>query len=198
MEGNNGEQLEDRVANEIDHSSRFVTDTSFPTSSEAIAWAKSVAIQNGFQLTISSHKHGGKQKLIRCSRGERYRGGKKIVEESLRRKSKSKACGCKFQLRVVQSYDCSSWSIVVKEGMHSHAVYPEGHRLSIGLSPASKQIVRDMSLAKAKPSAILASIREKNPVDNPTIKHVYNYRNQLRNDGLEGRDVTTLNHTSMS
>ncbi|XP_065850051.1 protein FAR-RED ELONGATED HYPOCOTYL 3-like isoform X1 [Euphorbia lathyris] len=60
-----------------------------------------------------------------------------------------------------------------------------------GLSIASKLIVRDMSSAQAKPCAILAVVKEKHPKDNPTIKHVYNYRDKMRKDGFEGRDLAS-------
>ncbi|XP_050229474.1 uncharacterized protein LOC126678623 [Mercurialis annua] len=75
--------------------------------------------------------------------------------------------------------------------MHNHdlAVYHEGYRQISGLSPASKLIVQNMSVAQVKPCAILASLLEKNPSDNPTRRQVYNYRDSMRRSSFEGSDV---------
>ncbi|XP_065871857.1 PKS-NRPS hybrid synthetase cheA-like [Euphorbia lathyris] len=188
--------IEDWNPDNIDYSSRFITDTVFPSSQDAIDWAKKIAIQNGFELVISSHKNGGKQKLLRCSRGERYRGVVKNDEDPAIRKSKTKACRCKFQIKAYQHADLSGWGIKAKAGltgMHNHTMrmYPEGSRQMSGLSIASKQIVRDMSSAQAKPCAILAAVKEKHPEDNSVIKHIYNYRDKMRRDAFEGRDLAS-------
>ncbi|XP_065850211.1 protein FAR1-RELATED SEQUENCE 5-like [Euphorbia lathyris] len=182
------------VGDGIDYSPYFITSTVFQTNVEAIQWAKNIAIKNGFEIVISSHKHGGKQTLLRCSRGERYRGLPIPLEDGLSRKTKTKACGCPFRLKVRQLQDFSGWQIVANAGeqsTHNHEmiVYAEGHRQISGLSPAAKLIVRDMSSYQAKPCAIMTALRTKHPEDNPTIKHVYNYRDRLRKDGFEGRDM---------
>ncbi|XP_065854893.1 uncharacterized protein [Euphorbia lathyris] len=78
--------LENEYDDGIDYSVHFQTDIVFPTSSDAIVWAKSIAIANGFELVISSFKHGGKQKLLKCSRGQRYRGVMQIAEDCLKRR----------------------------------------------------------------------------------------------------------------
>ncbi|XP_050233418.1 uncharacterized protein LOC126681905 [Mercurialis annua] len=68
-------------------------------------------------------------------------------------------------------------------------MYPKGYQQMSGLSPASKLIVQDISEAQAKPCAILASLQEKNPSDNPIRRQVYNYIDSLRRSLFEGRDV---------
>ncbi|XP_065861098.1 protein FAR1-RELATED SEQUENCE 5-like [Euphorbia lathyris] len=76
-------------------------------------------------------------------------------------------------------------------GQHCHqlAVYRQGYRQMSGLSPASKKLVREMSSAQAKPCAIFAAIKEKHPEDCPTQRHIYNYREKIRTESFEGRDV---------
>ncbi|XP_065879243.1 uncharacterized protein [Euphorbia lathyris] len=58
-----------------------------------------------------------------------------------------------------------------------------------GLSSASKKLVREMSSAQAKPCAIFVAIKEKHPEDCPTQRHIYNYREKIRTESFEGRDV---------
>ncbi|XP_050210045.1 PKS-NRPS hybrid synthetase cheA-like [Mercurialis annua] len=175
----------------VDYSGQFNPGIKFKSDVEAIQWAKRVAIHIGFELVISSHKNGGTRKLLKCSRGERYRG---LINSKLfkRKNTKTKACKCPFAIMV--QLKGVEWKVVAKSGstsMHNHdlIVYPEGHRQMSGLSPASKQIVRDMSTAQAKPCAIWASLQEKNPSNNPTRRQIYNYRDNLRRSGFEGRDV---------
>ncbi|CAA0813297.1 Unknown protein, partial [Striga hermonthica] len=82
-------------------------------------------------------------------------------------------------------------NLVELKGFHNHAltVYPEDHRQISRLNDSSKEIIRDMSDAQAKPAAILAAIQEKNPVDNATCQQVYNYKAQLAKRPSGGRDV---------
>ncbi|XP_065854751.1 uncharacterized protein [Euphorbia lathyris] len=58
-----------------------------------------------------------------------------------------------------------------------------------GLSPGSKKLVREMSSAQAAPCAIFAAIKEKHSEDCPTQRHIYNYREKIRTESFEGRDV---------
>ncbi|XP_050207574.1 uncharacterized protein LOC126656996 [Mercurialis annua] len=170
----------------------FFYENGFESDTEAINWAKGIAIRIGFELVISSHKKGGLVKLLRCCRGERYRGSHTDLDSFARKNTKTKACQCPF--RIVVKFINGTWTVLAKSGissMHNHAlaVYPEGHRQMSGLSAAAKMIVRDMSAAQAKPCAILAAVQEKFPSDNPTRRQVYNYRDNLRKSSFEDRDM---------
>ncbi|OMO84172.1 Transposase, MuDR, plant [Corchorus capsularis] len=57
-------ELEDFGGDSVDYSPLFVTDQTFETDSKAIDWAKHIAIRNGFELTISSQKDGGRKKIL--------------------------------------------------------------------------------------------------------------------------------------
>ncbi|KAL2940427.1 Protein FAR1-RELATED SEQUENCE 5 [Bienertia sinuspersici] len=75
-------------------------------------------------------------------------------------------------LLVAERKDRSGFFIAVKageHGKHDHelVVYSEGHRQISGLSPESKQLF---------------------PADNPTVRHVYNYRDKIRRERLDGRN----------
>ncbi|CAA0833034.1 Unknown protein, partial [Striga hermonthica] len=80
-----------------------------------------------------------------------------------------------------------------QKGYHNHpmTLYPEGHRQFSGLSDSSRQIVRDITGAQARPAVILAAIQDQNPSDDATRQQVYNNRSKLRSESLEGRDVTS-------
>ncbi|XP_021772625.1 uncharacterized protein LOC110736649 [Chenopodium quinoa] len=67
--------------------------------------------------------------------------------------------------------------------------YPEGHRKISGLSPNAKQVVRDMTKSKVAPRNIMASIAEQFPADHPNIRHIYNCRNDFREEMSDGRGV---------
>ncbi|KAL2934017.1 Protein FAR1-RELATED SEQUENCE 5, partial [Bienertia sinuspersici] len=87
----------------------------------------------------------------------------------------------------------SGFFIAVKageHGKHNHelVVYLEGHRQISGLSPESKQLVLEMSDAQTKPSQIVVALQQKFPADNPTVRHVYNYRDKIRREWLDGRN----------
>ncbi|CAA0810224.1 Unknown protein, partial [Striga hermonthica] len=192
------EPLEDFGGDGEDYRCCFATDDLFDTPEKAIEWAKAIAKIWGFFFVISRHNKDGTVRTLRCDRGERHRGkaGKlgNLVNTVLRR-SKTKYTGCLFQINVKKDALSKKWCILLpledEKGFHNHAltVYPEGHRQISRLSDSSKEIIRDMSGAQARPAAILAAIQEKNPVDNATCQQVYNYKAQLRKDSMGGRDI---------
>ncbi|KAL6558823.1 hypothetical protein OROMI_019173 [Orobanche minor] len=194
-----GHLLEEFEGDGVDYSGYFINDDIFATDTDAIDWAKKIALQIGFELIISSYKNKGKTKLLRCNRGERYRGVLRDLDAAARKHTKTKACKCTFQIKTEQLHDLSGWIILPmsgSKGMHNHSLiaYPESHRQMSGLSKSAKQVVREMSAAQAKPCAILAAIQNKFPEDNPTRRHIYNYRDQLRRHDSEERDVVGQFH----
>ncbi|XP_065847430.1 uncharacterized protein [Euphorbia lathyris] len=190
--------LEDFGGNGVDYSAQFFPEQTVETYHEAVNWAKQTAIELGFELTTASHKTGGKLRwiLVKCARGIKNTRRKKDMdmEEVIRRNTKTKYCGCKFQIKVLEIVELGGWvvnGIAGERGQHNHplVVYRQGYRQMSGLSPASKKIVRQMSAAQAKSCAIFATIKEKHPEDCPTQRHVYNYREKIRTESFEGRDV---------
>ncbi|CAA0806446.1 Uncharacterized mitochondrial protein AtMg00300, partial [Striga hermonthica] len=136
--------------------------------------------------------------IIHTDIWERYKGTAGKVGnfvKAVMRKSKTKATGCPFMIKVKLDATSQKFCISVplddEKGTHNHAfaVNPEGQRQMRGLSDPSREIVRDMSSAQATPAVILAAIQEKHPVDNATIRQVYNHKAKLWKENLEGRDV---------
>ncbi|XP_065855779.1 uncharacterized protein [Euphorbia lathyris] len=184
--------------NGIDYSSQFFSKQTFQTYHEAVNWAEQTAIGIGFELTTTSHKTGRKSKriLVKCARGVKNYKRKKDVDMDviLRKNTKTKYCGCKFQIKVMEIGELGGWvvnGIPGDRGQHCPqlAVYRQGYRQMSGLSPASKKLVREMSSAQAKPCAIFAAIKEKHLEDCPTQRHIYNYWEKIRTESFEGRDV---------
>ncbi|KAL2927352.1 hypothetical protein RDABS01_006968 [Bienertia sinuspersici] len=96
-------------------------------------------------------------------------------------------------VQVAERKDRSGFFIAVKageHGKHNHelVVHSEGHRQISGLNPESKQLVREMSDAQTKPAQIVVALQQKFPADNPTVRHVYNYRDKIRREQLDGRN----------
>ncbi|KAL6585753.1 hypothetical protein OROMI_002397 [Orobanche minor] len=84
--------LEEFEGDGVDYSGYFINDHIFDTDTNAIDWAKKIALQIGFELIISSYKNKGKTKLLRCNRGERYRGVLRDLDAAARKHTKTKAC----------------------------------------------------------------------------------------------------------
>ncbi|KAL2925148.1 Protein FAR1-RELATED SEQUENCE 5 [Bienertia sinuspersici] len=83
-----------------------------------------------------------------------------------------RGAGCKFVIKVAERKDRSGFFIVVTAKEHEKhnnelVAYPEGHWQISGLSLEAKQLF---------------------PTDNPTVRHVYNYRDNIRRERLDGRN----------
>ncbi|XP_065854731.1 subtilisin-like protease SBT5.3 [Euphorbia lathyris] len=113
--------------NDIDYSSQFFPQQTFQTYHEAVNWAKQTAIGIDFELTTASHKTGGKSKwiLVKCARGiKNYRRKRDMDTDAiLRRDTKTKYCGCKFQIKVLKIAELGGWvvnGIAGDRGQHCH------------------------------------------------------------------------------
>ncbi|XP_021858368.1 uncharacterized protein [Spinacia oleracea] len=175
-----------------DYSDHFVTNDIFPSFEEAAEWAKQVAIGLGFLLTKMSYKQfkdGRGYRYLKCDRGRRK--SARDMEAAERLDTKTKACGCKFEVKCVQRMDFA-WQIVKREGHgthnHSLVVYEEGHRGISGLSPGAKNLIHQMNNAHAKPKVIMSAVQTEYPDDHPNMRHIYNYNDKIRRDAHERRN----------
>ncbi|KAL2929185.1 hypothetical protein RDABS01_034596, partial [Bienertia sinuspersici] len=170
----------------VDYSPHFLHSDDFPSFDAAVTWATETAIRHGFLLVIASYapqRDGRSDRYLRCDC--RVPKSPRDFSGAVRLNTKRKGVGCKFVIKVVERKDRSGFFIAVKageHGKHNHelVVYPEGHRQISGLSLELKQLVREMSDAQTKPAQI----------DNPTVRHVYNYRDKIRQERLDGRHPT--------
>ncbi|CAA0841377.1 Unknown protein, partial [Striga hermonthica] len=193
------QRIRDSTGDNVDYWIFFRTDEIFDSLEKAVNYAVGMATICGFALIISKHSKGGTLRILKCNRGERYRGNKiaNLINTVLR-KSKTKFTGCLFEIKLKKVAGTKdSWSVCFplddRKGYHNHpmVLYPEGHRQFSRLSEKARQIVRDMTSAQARPAVILAAIQEKYPSDNAVRQQVYNFRAKIRSESFEGRDVTS-------
>ncbi|KAL2897234.1 Protein FAR1-RELATED SEQUENCE 5 [Bienertia sinuspersici] len=185
---------EDYGGDGVDYSPHFLHSDDFPSFDAAMTWAKETAIRHGFLLVIASYapqRDGRRDCYLRCDR--RVPKSPRDFSGAVHLNTKRKGVGCKFVIKVAKRKDRSGFFIAVKageHGKHNHelVVYSEGHRQISGLSPESKQLVREMSDAQTKPAQIVVALQQKFPADNPTVRHVYNYRDKIRRERLDGRN----------
>ncbi|KAL2897163.1 hypothetical protein RDABS01_038946 [Bienertia sinuspersici] len=152
---------------------------------------KAIAIRHGFLLVIASYapqRDGRHDFYLRCDR--QVPKSPRDFSGAVRLNTKRKGVGCKFVIKAKRK-DRSGFFIDIKageHGKHNHklVVYLEGHRQISELSLEAKQLVREMSDAQTKPSLIVVALQQKFPADNPTVRHVYNYRENIRQERLDG------------
>lgn len=88
----------------------------------------------------------------------------------------SKKCGCLFKLKGKKLPTNDDWILLVVCGVHNHsaAVHLEGHSYSGRLSQEETSLLVDMSKSKVKPRDILATLKQRHPLNATTMKTIYN------------------------
>ncbi|XP_056695213.1 protein FAR1-RELATED SEQUENCE 5-like [Spinacia oleracea] len=103
------------------------------------------------------------------------------------------AIGLGFILCEQQRVEEDNWVIELlnDRDTHNHTliVYPEGHRGVSGLSQGAKEVIREMNDAQAKPKHIMVAIKNKYPEEHPNMRHIYNFKDKIRREGSEGRNM---------
>ncbi|XP_056697860.1 uncharacterized protein [Spinacia oleracea] len=132
-------------------------------------------------------------RYLKCDRGRRENNSKD-PETAKWPNTKSKACGCRFVIKCEQQrVEEDNWVIELLNDRGTHnqelIVYPEGHRGVSGLSQGAKEVIREMNDAQAKPKHIMVSIKNKYPEEHPNMRHNYNFKDKIRREGSEGRNV---------
>ncbi|KAL2902295.1 Protein FAR1-RELATED SEQUENCE 5 [Bienertia sinuspersici] len=143
----------------------------------------------------TNERDGRRDCYLRCDR--RVPKSPRDFSGAVRLNTKRKGVGCKFVIKVSGGKEGSEWGFFIavkagEHGKHNHelVVYSEGHRQISGLSPELKQLVREMSDAQTKPAQIVVALQQKFPADNPTVRHVYNYRDKIQRERLDGHNPT--------
>ncbi|XP_021755461.1 uncharacterized protein LOC110720724 [Chenopodium quinoa] len=176
----------------VDYSGHFLTEAVFSSFEDVVLWAQNVCRLLGFMLVKSSYKKdwsGRSYRYVTCDRGK-----KSMIRDLMNaicKDTKSKAISCPSKLKVEYVRVVSGWKLSCLNDTHNHflVVYPEGHQQISGLSPAAKQIVRDMTQAQVPLRHIMRALLEKSLGDHPNIRHVYNCRSNIIMERFEGREV---------
>lgn len=103
--------------------------------------------------------------------------------------SGSKKCGCSFELKGKKLPTDDDLILLVVCGVHNHstAVHFEGHSYAGRLLQEETSLLVDMSKSRVKPRDILATLKQRDPLDAITMKTIYNARQKHRTTDKGGR-----------
>lgn len=96
--------------------------------------------------------------------------------------SSSKKCRCLFELKGKKLPTDDDWILLVVCGVHNHsaAVHLEGHSYTGRLFQEVKSLLVDMSKSRVKLRDILATLKQRDPLNATTMKTIYNARRRHR------------------
>ncbi|KAH0989406.1 hypothetical protein GBA52_000889 [Prunus armeniaca] len=168
----------------LDYTNEFTTDEIFKSRDALVEWTRDRGNSNGLVIIIKNSDAGGagnKKPRIKfcCEKGGVY---KRKIDENVHKKrrlrsSGTKKCGCPFLLRGVSLGDNDEWKLEVVCGVHNHDAAKSNARR---LSEEEKALLVDMSKSLAKPKDILRTIKQKEGLNETTMKTIYNVRQRLK------------------
>ncbi|BBG95640.1 Myzus persicae-induced lipase 1, partial [Prunus dulcis] len=168
----------------LDYTNEFTTDEIFKSRDALVEWTRDRGNSNGLVIIIKNSDAGGagnKKPRIKfcCEKGGVY---KRKIDENVHKKrrlrsSGTKKCGCPFLLRGVSLGDNDEWKLEVVCGVHNHDAAKSNARR---LSEEEKALLVDMSKSLAKPKDILRTIKQKDGLNETTMKTIYNVRQRLK------------------
>ncbi|KAH1234590.1 Alpha-glucosidase 2 [Glycine max] len=177
----------DGAINIADCSDAFKTTELFPSRDAVLNWAREVAKENGFVLTIlRSETHTGSNKknirgktyvILGCERSGKYR----PYKNTLSKVTSSKKCECPFKLKGKALNKDEGWIVKVMCGYHNHDLGETlvvGHSYAGRLTAEEKSLVIDMTKKMVEPRNILLTLKDHN--NDTTIRHIYNARQAYR------------------
>ncbi len=108
--------------------------------------------------------------------------------------SGSKKCGCPFELKSKKLPTKDDWILLVVCGMHNHSatVHLKGHSYAGRLSQEDTSLLVDTSKSRVKPRDILATLKQRDPLNATTMKTIYNARQRHRTAEKGGRSQMQL------
>ncbi|XP_027912854.1 uncharacterized protein LOC114172722 isoform X2 [Vigna unguiculata] len=170
-----------------DSNDPFYTTEVFPSRDAMLNWAREVAKENGFVLTIlrsetctRTNKKNNKGKtyvIMGCERSGKYR----PYKNTLSKVTSTKKCECPFKLRAKALKKNEKWVVKVMCGRHNHELGETlvvGHSYAGRLSAEEKSLVIDMTKNMVEPRNILLTLKDHN--NETTIRHIYNARQAYR------------------
>ncbi|PIA29532.1 hypothetical protein AQUCO_05900042v1 [Aquilegia coerulea] len=193
-----------------DLSMTFTTDRIFVTRSDLIQWAQKMGLICGTVVVVSKSEMAPSDRrprlYLRCEWSGKYRDRRKKTEitneeeldnegkikKKLRRMG-TKKFDCPFMLRgvfVPGSED--QWKVEVQCARHNHGLATsfEGHTYVGRLTPEQERLVFDMIKAGVGPKHSLNVIKDRDPNNSSTIRHMYNAKQKHKK--LEKADMTEL------
>ena len=88
----------------------------------------------------------------------------------------SKKCRWLFELKSKKLPTDDDWILLVVCGVHNHSVtdHLEGHSYAGRLSQEETSLLVDMSMSRVKPRDILATLKQRDPLNATIMKTIYN------------------------
>ena len=186
----------ENLGDNVDNSDRFVADREFDSVDDLHVWADEIALRIAFQFTRASYKRKeGRSRVslyLRCHRYGNIRGDLHNLDNAARPGSKSRACGCKFMiLGSSRKLGERPWMVRVfagEKGRHNHPflVYRDGQIRVNRMTVDIRQQIRDLSATGMQPAFIMTSIRRNYPGFYASMNQIYNVRQSIRTEEMEG------------
>ena len=159
----------------------------FESREALINHAKMHAFSHGYAVSI---KRSEKDKFVylKCDRGGHYNNKLNLTDETRQRSTSTRLIGCSFEL-YGKKLNNGKWELIINNKEHNHEASPyiSGHPSSRKLNEEDQQKVQDMSIAGVYPREILSTLRKNNPNSLAISKTIYNARDKIRRDNLQGR-----------
>ena len=129
---------------------------------------------------------------LRCHRYGNIRGDVHNLDNAARPGSRSSACGCKFMIiGTSRNPGERPWTVRVcpgEKGRHNHPffVYREGQVRVDRMNLDIRQHIRDLTASGMQLAFIMTSIRENFPGFYASMSQIYNIRQALRREEMDG------------
>ncbi|KAL2924192.1 hypothetical protein RDABS01_015627, partial [Bienertia sinuspersici] len=188
--------IEEVAENAVDYSEYFTTTTVFGSRKELIDWVIQVGKMYNMVIIIarSEGREGqgfGKAKAtLTCERSGRYRLSQSKNPVDVEKFTGTKKMMCPFRLQAKEHYG-GGWSVVVRHGKHNHKLpeYNEGRAIIGRMTKEEVSLVNELTRSHVLPNQIMDILRTVNKNTLTTKKHVYNARQKLKMETMEGRTV---------
>lgn len=180
-----------------DYSHLFDTSLVFDTRGDLLQYVRvDIGKKNGMVIVITSSKGregiglGSASVQLACERSLQYRRNPYKAQEDKNRQTGTKRCGCPFRLSGIENFG-GTWRLSMINGNHNHSFphYNVGRSIISRLDKEEEEKVKEMSRAHVKPSQILVSLKDRNKENLTTLKQIYNLKQRVRREEMEGRSI---------
>ncbi|CAG8719131.1 17336_t:CDS:2 [Cetraspora pellucida] len=160
---------------------------SFASREDLINHVKTHAFNHGYAV---STKRSEKDKFVylKCDRGSHYNNRLNLIDETRQRNTSTRLIDCPFELYGKKMED-GQWHLTIKNANHNHEASEDisGHPSSHHLNKDDQKRVQEMFIAGIYPYEILSTFCQSNPDSLVISKTIYNARDKVRRDNLQGR-----------
>ena len=161
-------------------------ESQYPTRNALVEAVQNHAKMNGYAITVKRSCSRDNTVILGCDRGGQYRARNGITNETRRRNTSTRLCGCPFSLQGKMKNDI--WYLTVKNPSHNHepstitTTHPIQRRMPIEV----KNPVKQLTAAGVASRQVALVVRQ--ATNHPLIaQDVYNVQKQVRLENLAGK-----------